>query len=194
MSTASWSAYETATLTGTNRYGLDHSASGVYGSTVSAHSAERCSAGWTMPSGRSTCRSTRSPISARRSFEVSVLHIYGGGSAHLPASRAYVIIRPAPAVFVCPPTGVSFSVGTEQQRMAVLDLVRHRGLDASPDPLFRPCMTFNIGCTRVRAPGELAWRPDTTSSDISPLQRIPPMTSRSARCGPRGRSIPVGRR
>jgi hypothetical protein len=163
-------AYEMATLTGSDLYGLTYLRRGVYNTTISAHAA-----------GSAFCRLDESV----KSFDLPVTpvsyvgqtlylkflsyNIYGGGQQQLSAVSPYTYVPGGSGVFVYPPTGVSFSVGAEQQKDGSWISFGVIAWTASQDPLFDQ---YEVQWRLHTGPG--AWTslrigPDTTSHRISPL-------------------------
>ena len=163
-------AYETASLTGANQYGLTYLRRGVYGSTVTAHAA-----------GTAFCRLDDSAASfnlpvtpvdyAGQTLYLKFLsfNIYGGGQQQLADVRAVLYNPNGAGTFVYPPSGVTFTVGAEQQKDGTWVSFGILAWTASPDPLFDQ---YEVQYRLHAGPGPwISWRggPDTTSFRISPL-------------------------
>jgi hypothetical protein len=163
-------AYETASLTGANQYGLTYLRRGVYGSTVAGHAA-----------GAHFCRLDDSV----KSFDLPVtpvdyvgqtlylkflaFNIYGGGQQQLADVSPYSYNPNGAGVFVAPPTGVSFTAGTEQQKDGTWISFGVVAWTASSDPFFDQ---YEVQYRLHTGPGPwISFRcgPDTTSFRISPV-------------------------
>jgi hypothetical protein len=168
-------AYETAALTGSNQYGLSYLRRGVFGTTIAAHAA-----------GTLFCRLDDSVASfdlpvTPVSYVGETLHlkflsfnIYGGGEQQLGDVSAYTYNPNGAGEFVYPPTGVTFTVGAEQQKDGTWISFGVVSWTASPDPLFDQ---YEVQYRTHVGPGAwVSWRggKDTTSFVISPL---PPNTA-----------------
>jgi len=163
-------AYETASLTGANHYGLTYLQRGVYGSVVAGHA-----------SGTQFCRLDDSVASfdlpvTPISYIGKVLYlkflsynIYGGAQQLL-SDVSPVTYNPTGAgVFVAPPTGISFTVGAEQQKDGSWISFGVVAWSATTDPFFDQ---YEVQYRLHSGPGPwISWRggPDTTSFRISPL-------------------------
>ena len=163
-------AYETATLTGTNQYGLTYLRRGVYGSTIAAHAA-----------GTAFCRlddavalfdlpvSPVSYVGQLLYLKFTSFNIYGGGEETLGSVSAYTYNPNGVAVFVYPPSSVGFTVGAEQQKDGSWLSYGVVSWTASADPLFDQ---YEVQYRLHAGPGPwISWRggPGTTSFRISPL-------------------------
>jgi hypothetical protein len=163
-------SYETATLTGANLYGLTYLRRGVYGSTIAAHAA-----------GTKFCRLDDSaasfdlpitPVSyvgQTLYLKFASFNIYGGGQQNIADVTAIAYNPNGAGVFVFPPTGVSFTVGAEQQADGSWISFGVVAWTASQDPLFDQ---YEVQYRLHTGPGPwISWRggPDTTSFRISPL-------------------------
>jgi hypothetical protein len=163
-------AYETATLTGTGLYNLTYLRRGVYGTGIEAHA-----------SGTEFCRLDE----AIKSFNLPITpvsyvgqtlylkflsyNIYGGGQQELSDVSPYTYVLGGSGVFVIPPTGISFTVGAEQQGDGTWISFGVIAWTASQDPLFDQ---YEVQWRLHTGPG--AWSslrlgPDTTSHRISPI-------------------------
>ena len=163
-------AYNTATLTAADAYGLTYLRRGVYGTTIAAHSA-----------GTEFCRLDE----AIKSFDLPVTpvsyvgqtlylkflsyNIYGGGKQELSDVTAIPYNPNGSGIFVFPPTGVSFTVGSEQQKDGTWISFGVVAWTASQDPLFDQ---YEVQYRLHTEPGPwIGWRggKDTTSFRFSPL-------------------------
>ncbi len=163
-------SYETATLTGTNAYNLTYLRRGVYGTTIAAHG-----------SGTEFCRLDE----AIKSFDLPITpvsyvgqtlylkflsyNIYGGGQQELSDVSPYTYVPGGSGVFVFPPSGVSFTVGAEQQKDGSWISFGVVAWTASQDPLFDQ---YEVQWRLHTGPG--AWNsvrlgPGTTSYRVSPI-------------------------
>lgn len=163
-------AYETASLTGANQYGLTYLRRGVYGSAIGSHAA-----------GTQFCRLDDSV----QSFDLPVtpvsyvgqtlylkflsFNVYGGGQQQIGDAPLHIYNPTGAALLVYPPSAVSFTVGAEQQKDGSWIAFGVVAWTASPDPLFDQ---YEVQYRLHTGPGPwIGWRggPGTTSFRISPL-------------------------
>ncbi len=163
-------AYETASLTGANAYGLTYLRRGVYGSVQAAHAAG--TAFCRLDDAVATFNLPVDPVSyVGKTLYLKFLsfNIYGGGQQSLSDVTAIAYNPNGQGVFVYPPSGVSFTVGAEQQQDGSWISYGVVSWTASPDPLFD---MYEVQYRLHAGPGPwISWRggPDTTSFRISPI-------------------------
>ena len=163
-------AYETATLTGTNKYGLTYLRRGVFGTTIAAHAAgakfarlDRAVGWFDLPV------SPVSYVGQTIYLKFTSYNIYDAAEESIAGVAIYSYNPNGAAEFVYPPSGVGFTVGAEQQKDGSWLSYGVVSWTASPDPLFDQ---YEVQYRLHSGPGPwISWRggPGTTSFRISPL-------------------------